>query len=183
MPDDAIDLIELAKKKNANVVVDTSGNVLRKIVSNGGLFLIKPNIEELSEIIGRKIKNETKEIITVSKKLLKKTKFILVSRGEKGATLIFNSGTQSSDCSNIRTISAKYIGHKHPVYNTVACGDYLLAGFLSVVASQAKQFLYSEQICASALRIAVVSATAKAFCMNETLSWRQAMEKLKVQLT
>jgi fructose-1-phosphate kinase PfkB-like protein len=125
MPDEAITIIELAKKKAGAVVVDSSGPTFKKIVSKGGLFLIKPNVEELGELLDRKIKNEEKEIISASKKLLTKVKMILVSRGEEGAMLIANEFV----------ISAKYTGKKQDVCNTVASGDYLLAGFLGVIAN------------------------------------------------
>ncbi len=184
MPNDAIELVELAKQKQANVVVDTSGDALKKVVSKGGLFLIKPNVEELSELVGRKVKNEEKDIIAACKKLLTKVKMILVSRGEKGATLIVSPQIYSggSSSKNICAISAKYTGKKHDVYNTVACGDYLLAGFISVIArSEAtRQSQPAEQLCASALESAIKSATAKAFGINENLSWKQTQQKIKV---
>jgi fructose-1-phosphate kinase PfkB-like protein len=193
MPNEAVELIELAKKKAGAVIVDSSGPTFKKIVSNGGLFLIKPNVEELGELLGRKIKNEEKEIIAASKKLLTKVKMILVSRGEEGAMLI----------SNEFVISAKYTGKKQDVCNTVACGDYLLAGFLGVIANiplsfqstssrviarspneiwTTKQSQPTEQLFASALSSAIKSATAKAFGLNEKLSWKQTQRKIKVNL-
>jgi len=119
--DGAIRLIETAKKKNAKIVVDTSGAALKKIVAKGGLFVIKPNVEELGEIVGRRIPNQKSTIIAAAKKLLKKTMFVLVSRAEKGAILIGRNVL----------LSARYNGRKHSVYNTVGCGDFLLAGFIN----------------------------------------------------
>jgi 1-phosphofructokinase len=198
MPNDAIELVKLAKKKNATVIVDSSGPVFKKIVAKGGLFLIKPNVEELSELVGRKIKNEEKDIIAAAKKLLTKVKMILVSRGEKGAMLLFRSEPRLLGSGNVVAISAKYTGKKYDVCNTVACGDYLLAGFLSVTAgkngtgsltaaqeqAEAKclsQFFLNEQLCASALESAIKSATAKAFGLNEKLTWPQINLRFNVQ--
>jgi fructose-1-phosphate kinase PfkB-like protein len=183
MPDGAVELVEIAKKNGAAVVVDSSGPVFKKIIAKGGLTLIKPNIEELSELTGKKIKNEEKEIIAASKKLLTKVEYILVSRGEKGAMLI----------SNESVISAKYTGPKHDVYNTVACGDYLLAGFLSVIANEVPRIFRNfalqkqnseggESTLSLALKTALISATAKAFGMNEKLTWSQIRNKIKIKV-
>lgn len=166
MPNEAIELVEFAKKKAAAVIVDTSGPVLKKIVAKGGLLLIKPNIEELSELVGRKIKNEERDIISAAKKLLTKVKFILVSRGEKGAMLICDE----------YVLSAKYTGKKYPVYNTVACGDYLLAGFISC-------FCPRIDCAKRALEYGIKAATAKAFALNEKLSFRQVEQKLKISIS
>ncbi|HAL44478.1 MAG: hypothetical protein A2Y12_00815 [Planctomycetes bacterium GWF2_42_9] len=169
MPNEVIELIESAKNKAGAVIVDSSGPTFKKIVSKGGLFLIKPNVDELGELLGKKIKNEEKEIIAAAKKLLTKVKMILVSRGDKGAMLI----------SNEFIIFAKYTGKKYDVCNTVACGDYLLAGFLNVIATESQPI---EQLCASALESAIKSATAKAFDINKKLTWSQAERKIKVEI-
>ncbi|MCE5339611.1 MAG: PfkB family carbohydrate kinase [Planctomycetaceae bacterium] len=169
MPNDAIELVELAKKKGANVVVDSSGDAMKKIVAKGGLFLIKPNVEELSELIGRPVvslsnQKEEENIIAAAKKILPKVKFILVSRGDKGAMLI----------SNEYILSAKYVGKKYDVCNTVACGDYLLAGFISC-------FCPRIDCAKRALEYGIKSATAKAFGLSKKLDWKKINSMLNVQ--
>jgi 1-phosphofructokinase family hexose kinase len=190
MPKGAIELVEFAKRKGANVAVDTSGDALKKVVAKGGLFLIKPNVEELSELAGRNVKNDQKDIIAACKKLLTKVKMILVSRGDKGATLLVSPAITMAG--SVLAISVKYTGRKYDVCNTVACGDYLLAGFISALAgknggkngtgsltaakAEAKclsRFFPNEQLCASALSSAIKSATAKAFGLNNKLSWAE----------
>ncbi|OQA03679.1 MAG: Tagatose-6-phosphate kinase [Planctomycetes bacterium ADurb.Bin401] len=184
-PIETVELLELAKKKGSLVIVDTSGPALKKIVSKGGLFLIKPNVEELGELVGKKIRNEEKEIIFASKKLLTKSKLILVSRGEKGAMLLFRSEPRASATGTVVAISAKYTGKKYPVCNTVACGDYLLAGFLSVIARSkaTRQSQPAELLCADALETAIKSATAKAFGINEDFSWLKVKNIMKIRLS
>jgi len=161
MPDTAIPLIEFAKKKAIAVIVDTSGPALKKIVAKGGLCMIKPNIEELGELIGRKIKNEENEIISAAKKLLNKSRFIIVSRGKKGAMLIGREFV----------MSARYTGKKYNVYNTVGCGDFLLAGILSC-------FCPRIDCAKRTLECGIKAASAKAFGLNETLTWPQVNSKL-----
>jgi len=183
MPETAIELIEFAKKKALSVVVDTSGPVLKRIVAKGGLLLIKPNIEELGELVGRKIKNEKNDIISAAKKLLTKVKFILVSRGDKGAILIFKNvvspaitmAGSKKFIDDIIVISAKYIGKKYDVYNTVGCGDYLLAGFIA-------HFCPCIDNAKRALEMGVKVATAKAFGLNEKLTWSKVEKKINIKI-
>ena len=141
----AVRLIETAKKKGAKVVIDTLGTALKKATAAGGLFVIKPNIEELGELIGRKMPNERNAIIAAAKKLLNKTKFVLVSRAQKGAILIGRD----------TVLSARYTGRKHDVYNTVGCGDFLLAGFIGELGKTGNL--------KKALEKGLKAATAKAF--------------------
>jgi 1-phosphofructokinase family hexose kinase len=138
-------LIEAVKKKGAKIVIDTSGAALRKIAAKGRLFIIKPNVEELSELVGKKIPNQKNAIIIAAKKLLKKTEFVLVSRAGKGAILI------GSDV----ILSARYAGKKYDVYNTVGCGDFLLAGFIGELCRTGNV--------KKALEKGLLAATAKAF--------------------
>ena len=156
-----ISLIESVKKKGAAVVIDTSGPALKKIVAKGGLYLIKPNVEELGELAGRKIKNEKNAIVSAARKFLNKTKFVLVSRAEKGAILIGKE----------YVLSARYKGKAYDVYNTVGCGDFLMAGFISC-------FCPRKDNAKRALEMGVKTATAKAFGFNRAIA-REVLVKSK----
>jgi 1-phosphofructokinase family hexose kinase len=142
---ETLSLLETAKQKQAKVIVDSSGGEFKKIVSAGGLFMIKPNVEELSELIGRKIKNEKVALVNAAKKFLNKTEFVLVSRGEKGAILIGRE----------LIISTEYCGKKYDVCNPVGCGDYLLAGFIAGLCKTGNLKI--------ALQTAVNNASTRAF--------------------
>lgn len=163
MPKNAVSLVEYAKKKGSAIVIDTSGPALRKIVAKGGICILKVNLEELAELAGRKIKDENNAIISAAKKFLSKSRFVLVSRAEKGAILVGKEFI----------LSARYIGKKYPVYNTVGCGDFLLAGFLC-------RFCPLMRCSKNALEMGIKVAAAKAFGLNEKFTWRQVERKLKV---
>jgi fructose-1-phosphate kinase PfkB-like protein len=87
--------------------------------------------------------------------------------------LIFSSEPRLLGSGNINVISAKYTGKKYDVYNTVACGDYLLAGFLSGFGTESLHI---------ALKNAIISATAKAFGLTEKLTWKEVNSQLRVQI-
>lgn len=157
----AIRLIQTAKKKGAKIVVDTSGKALKKIAAKGGLYIVKPNVEELGELAGKKIPNEKNAIIAAAKKLLKKTEFVLVSRADKGAILI---GRKT-------VLAAKYSGKAFDVYSTVGCGDFLLSGFIAEICRTGDV--------KNALQMGLKMATAKAFGLSEKLSRQRIDRKIK----
>lgn len=113
------EIIRSAQTKGAKVAVDTSGPALRGIVKNGGLWLIKPNVEELSELLGSKVADRESELVSAGRKLLGKVEIVLISRGSKGAVVVTKNGVWSAKC-----------GKKCKVLSTVGCGDYMLAGFI-----------------------------------------------------
>ena len=82
-------------------------------------FLIKPNIDELCEVLNVKINTE-EELITAAKRLQEKgAQNVLVSLGGDGAVLLADDGKiyKKEAC-------------KGTAVNTVGCGDSMLAGFL-----------------------------------------------------
>lgn len=119
MAENSLNLVRLRAKKN-KVALDCSGDVLGAAVRQGGLWTIKPNIDELRELVGSKIADRPAAIVKACEKLLDKVEVILVSRGAKGAILVSLEG------SFLAEIASKV----RPIKGTVACGDYSLAGFL-----------------------------------------------------
>ena len=81
-------LSKIAKKINAKFVVDTSGEALKEAV-NEGVFLLKPNLEELGYLLG--IENiEIQNIEKAAKELILKNncEIIVISLGKDGAMLV-----------------------------------------------------------------------------------------------
>ena len=102
-------------------MLDTSGEALKSAISEGP-FLIKPNLAELSFLLGKKLNTE-KDVIDGAKMLQKfGAKNILVSMGALGAILVLADG------SVLREEAVKC-----EVVNTVGAGDSLLAGFLASI--------------------------------------------------
>ena len=161
--DDILSILRHCRIRGAEVVVDTSGAAYRKIVSQGGLFLIKPNVEELRELTGKKIKDTVPDLVKAAQGLLDKTEMVLISRGAKGAVIV------SKDI----VFAARCIQNRKAV-TTVACGDYLLAGFLKGLAEKAG--------ISKSLRNGILAATAKAWGSTEHITWPKAMHEIKVEL-
>jgi 1-phosphofructokinase len=122
LPEDIYELImQKLQGRGIRIVVDTSGEALRKVLPYQP-FLIKPNHHELSDLFGQEVL-PTDEILIV--KLAKRLQEmgaanVLVSRGKYGAILVDE---------NCGIHSAGIVPGK-PV-NNVGCGDSMVAGFVA----------------------------------------------------
>ena len=109
-------LIEIAKEEGKYVLLDTSGKALETAIE-AQPFLIKPNLDELQNLLGIKIDSE-KDIIKAGKELLEKgIELVVVSLGEEGS-LVFNK----------EDVYRVQVPEIEPV-NPVGSGDSMIAGF------------------------------------------------------
>ncbi len=160
---EVIQLIKSCRGLGAKIVLDTSGPALKKIVEKGLVWLLKPNITELSELIGKNIEDKTDSLIKIGRELLDKAEIVLISRGKKGAIVVSKDAAWKGNC-----ISRK------KALSTVGCGDYLLAGFLKGLKDTSETD--------SALTIAVKTATAKAWGITEQKTWSQVQNHVQIRL-
>ena len=81
-------LAQIARDKKIKCIIDTSGKALLK-ASEGGVYLMKPNLGELSELAGKEeISGIEQE--EIAKNLIKegKAEILIVSLGPRGAMLV-----------------------------------------------------------------------------------------------
>jgi 1-phosphofructokinase family hexose kinase len=168
MPDsgpwgDVIRIVEFCKSRGAKIVLDTSGRPLKEIVDTGSVWLIKPNVEELRELLGEQVKDGPVSLAKAGRKLLDKIKIVLISRGAKGSIVVTKDGAWQCRCDR-----------RAKVLSTVGCGDFLLAGFLKALKDGSGSY--------TALRTAIKVATARARGWTENMSWPDAQSSIKVQV-
>ncbi len=157
---DVLALYRTAQKAGSKLFVDSSGRQLITVVEQGGIFLLKPNVQELGELLGKKIKDEPDCLIRAAKPLLKKAQIIVISRGDKGLVAI------DKDAAYIANIVQK----NTPVRHTVGCGDYLFAGLAAELAK--------NHGITAAIKTGMQAAAARAFGWTEYLSWPQCRSKI-----
>lgn len=82
-----VKIVELCKKFGVPVVLDCSGEALKKVLkSKEKPTVIKPNTEELSQLIGSDVTDENQELQSVlSSQMFQGIEWIVVSLGTKGA--------------------------------------------------------------------------------------------------
>jgi 1-phosphofructokinase family hexose kinase len=159
---DVVRLVEFCRDRGAKIALDTSGDALTQIVGTGAVWLIKPNVEELRELLGEPIKDGPASLIRAGRKLLDRVEIVLISRGAKGSVVVANN-----DAWQARSLS------RSPVLSTVGCGDCLLGGFLKALADRSDM--------PSALKTATKVASAKAWGWTESKTWPQASQQIQVK--
>lgn len=109
-------LIEIFESRGAKVILDTSGEPLKKGLL-GTPFMVKPNKVELEEFTGRKIHNLT-DAVKSAEQLLEYVEVAVVSLGEQGLI-----------CAT-RSEIYHVIPPKVKAVNTVGAGDCTVAGMV-----------------------------------------------------
>jgi len=110
-------IIEIAKNRGAMVILDTDGDALKTGIK-ARPDIIKPNIHELSRLVGRELK-ETGEIISAAWNLHEQgIKIVLVSMGAKGILLVTEGEQYWATPPQVE------------VKNTIGAGDSAIAGFI-----------------------------------------------------
>jgi len=164
MPDggllgDVIRIVEFCKSRRAKIVLDTSGHPLKEIVDTGSAWMIKPNVEELRELLGEHVKDGPVSLAKAGRKLLDKVEIVLISRGARGGVVVTKDGAWQGRCAG-----------RAKVFSTVGCGDFLLAGFLK-----------DSSVMDAALKTAIKVATARAWGWTEKMSWLDVKSRIHVQ--
>ena len=102
-------LIKMIKAKNKKVILDASGDLLKEG--------IKPNSEEMENLLGISINNREEVIKSAIKLYESGIELVVVSLGGDGALLVCEEGVYHGKPPKIKVV------------NTVGCGDSMVAAF------------------------------------------------------
>jgi len=115
------DFITVGKKAGARVILDASGESLRKGI-NARPFMIKPNIRELNEAVAQEDLDTVEKIIAAAREIgARGVPLVVVSRGSEGAIAV------SGEPEEVWSSKVLSTGGRSPV-NHVGCGDALVGG-------------------------------------------------------
>src|SRR5699024_8202885 len=104
------------KKQCKKFILDTSGEALKQGIE-AGPFLVKPNKEELENLVGQPVTRE-EEITNAAKILLGKgIKIVVASLGKEGAMAFCGDHSYKIEVPEIKVV------------NPVGSGDSMIAGF------------------------------------------------------
>ena len=111
-------MAKIAKKNGAKVIVDASNQPLKEAM-NEGVFLIKPNLGEFQDLIGKELQDED-EIKDAALKLINNNccNSIVISLGAGGAVLITKDKTRYFRPPTV------------PIKSKVGAGDSMVAGIV-----------------------------------------------------
>jgi 6-phosphofructokinase 2 len=155
-------LAKLAKEHNTRLIVDTSGEALRLAVEEG-VFLIKPNLREFAELMGRELVNGLQEE-HLARELVSsnKSEAVVVSLGAAGVLVASAEGTER--------VRAPLV----PIKSKVGAGDSTVAGIVFALAR--------GQSWREAVRFGVAAGAAAVMTPGTELCRREDVERLFEQL-
>lgn len=109
---------EIAKETNSKLIVDTSGEALKKVLETG-VYLIKPNVGELAKLVGVE-RLETEQVDEAAKEIIAKggAEIVVVSLGPQGAILVTKDQCEFVPAPNVAKKS------------TVGAGDSMVGGIV-----------------------------------------------------
>jgi len=152
------EIAALAKKKNAKCVVDTSGKALEE-AANRGVCLMKPNLGELSALVGKKeIFGMEQEDIAAKIIRESKAEVLIVSLGPRGAMVATKKDIQYVIPPTVKKRSV------------VGAGDSMLAG---IILSQSR----GEDLLTS-VKYGVAAGTAATMTPGTDLCRKEDVEKI-----
>lgn len=108
----------IAKASDSKLIVDTSGEALKKVLEIG-VYMIKPNVGELATLIGLE-RLEMEEVNEAAKQIIKKggAEIVVVSLGPQGAVLVTKDSYDFVPAPNVVKKS------------TVGAGDSMVGGMV-----------------------------------------------------
>lgn len=109
-------LIKMIKAKNKKVILDASGDLLKEGIK-ALPTMIKPNSEEMENLLGISINNREEVIKSAIKLYESGIELVVVSFGGDGALLVCEEGVYHGKPPKIKVV------------NTVGCGDSMVAAF------------------------------------------------------
>jgi len=155
-------IIEMLKSRGAAVILDTDGDGL-KIGIEGQPDIIKPNIHELSRLVGRDLKGR-EEVLQAARDVHEKgIRCVLVSLGAEGMLMVGANELVLASPPEVEVV------------NTIGAGDSAVAGFL--------QGLVDGRNHRESLALAVAAGTATTMRPGTALCRREDVLKLVAEIT
>ena len=143
----------LKHKTDSKILIDPKGKNWKKY---SGAFLVKPNLKELSIIVGEAIKNTNEDVAAFGKTVLEKFNFhyLLVTRGANGMSLISKNKVSHHTVEKIR------------VYDVSGAGDTVIS-VLAVMLNNGHEMEYAIDIANEAGRFVVSQPDTYAINQSE----------------
>lgn len=157
-------LIQRLKSLGLNVALDTSGEALRAGLA-AGPWLIKPNTEELAEVLGNDVAGVAAQAQAARRLHAQGIEHVVISHGEQGVNW-FSVGA-----------ALHATPPKVSVASTVGAGDSLLAGMLHGLLSHE----LPEQTLRGATAIAAMAVTQIGFGINDRALLAQLEQGVRVR--
>jgi 6-phosphofructokinase 2 len=158
-PDFYGDAADIVKEKGAKLILDTSGEALKHALKEG-VFLAKPNLGELSHLVGRE-ELDANGVVAAARDLIGKgyCEILVVSMGPAGAMLVTGKEYYHEPAPTIK------------IKSTVGAGDSMVAG---IIIAMQKGLSWRD-----VLKYGVAAGTAATINAGSGLCTRETIEKVR----
>jgi 6-phosphofructokinase 2 len=148
----------MAKKNGAKALVDTSGTALKAAIAEG-VYLVKPNLNELSDLCGRVLDTDATRI-AACRDMIKagEAEAVALTLGADGALLVTREAVWRAQPMTIEAVS------------TVGAGDSFLGGMVAALAQ--------GETLEEAVRVAVAAGFAAVMRPGTELCHKEDVERL-----
>jgi 6-phosphofructokinase 2 len=155
-------IARIAKKIGARAVIDTSGAALKAAIGEG-VYLVKPNLNELSELCGRPLDTDEARV-AATRSMIKagEAEVVALTLGGDGALLVTRDAVWRARPMPIEAVS------------TVGAGDSFLGGMVAALAK--------GQTAEEAFRVAVAAGFAAVMRPGTELCHKDDIERLLPQI-
>ena len=108
----------VGKERGAKVIIDVSGEAMKKALLEG-VYLIKPNVREFRDLVGKDIKEEA-QIKAEARKMIEsgRCELLVISLGAAGALMVSEEVTE------------RILPPTVPIVSKVGAGDSMVAGIV-----------------------------------------------------
>lgn len=155
-------IIRKLKPRGTRVILDTKGEALRRAVEEG-VYLVKPNLHELSELAGRELDDEREQQRAAEELIDRRAaEVIIVSLGPSGVLLATGEGS--------RRLRAPSV----PVRSAVGAGDSMVAAVTFALAR--------GRSVKDAVRWGIAAGSAAVMTTGTRLCRREDVERLYEEL-
>jgi 6-phosphofructokinase 2 len=164
VPDNFYNLVaRISHELGARLIVDTSGPALQEAVK-AGVYLLKPNMNEMRSLVGREIKDEA-QLEREAMKIVKsgQSEIVVVSLGAAGVLWASRDGAERVRAPTV------------PIVSKVGAGDSTLGG---IVFSLARGLSIRE-----AIRFGVAAGSATVMTPGSQLCLKEDVEKLYARIS
>lgn len=153
------EIIDIAQTRNMRLVLDTSGPALKAALARGGVYLVKPSLGEMEQLVGTPLR-DPELIITEARRLVETggAEVIAVTMGHQGAVLAHAGG--------VLTLPALAV----EVRSAVGAGDSFVAAMTHGLAT--------GRSIEDAFRLGIVAGTAAVMTPGTDLCRREDVERL-----
>lgn len=143
-------VVQAAKQANSKIVIDSSGPPLRAAVQKG-VYLVKPNLNELRTLIGEQLQTQV-DRIKACRSLIdtQQAEIVVLTLGEQGALLVTGNGVLRAQALPIKPVSVVGAGDSFlgaMIWSLAAGHDVETAFRYGVAAGSAALLLPGTELC------------------------------------